>query len=379
MSTSIPKPQNAWTNGTGRGLINWFLYCFAALTAALEAISINSVFVGDRAMGALQAFAVAAVLLAVAVYALTPVASRHKFLARLITVFSVSAVLGLFVMKGKVNQLEMAGKSAAELAMAPTLVTLLVQLGLALFYLFHSRQNPPGPSKRPPTTPWWVWGPAVSFGPLFIVCGLVASTLLGWGGSGSSVESSRVQSVRNGSGEEKYSRFPRPADFEFAQETDRVGKDFGGQFIHYHTGQRPLLGIAFSNREWHRRLRVADDLRGIFDREAAVDGEHVFLAEPGYVVAGMQVQEDEKVLALRVRFSYLDELGLDEAKLNLSDSYWSDWAGGFDRSARVVELGSTGHMVLGITGTAGLVVNSFGLLIDGSAPQEALGPRGTAR
>lgn len=356
-----------------RGLATWVLYCMAAPAAALQAISVNSVFAGNPAWGACQAFGLGALVVVVFAFYLAPAASRHRFSSRLLTAFSLFAVLGLVVLQGKANQLSATGAVAARVVFAPTLVVLLVQLGLAVAYLLRSRQEPPRPTRGGPTVPRWVWGSAASFVPLFLIGGFLGSALFGWGPAEPS-STSRHAAQAEGPAQEKFSHFPKPADFEFARETARAGEDFGGQFVHYHTGQHPLIGLSFSNREWHRQTRLSNDLRGIFDPDAPIDAEQYLLADVGYVVVAMQARVDEHVHAVRLQFARLRETGPD-----LADSYWSVWAGGSDPGSRVMELGGTGARVLGLTGTAGLVVNSLGLLVEKSASADALQTRTVAR
>lgn len=354
MEQDRPSSQQAASPSLFRRLVPWLIFIFAGPAAGLEAVCVNSVFVRHVAIGALQAFGLMAVVAGVSAWFLAPSSSRHKFFARLLTTFSVFAILSLFAFKGKVAALQAAGSTTtAEVAFAPTLVVLVLQLGLAALYFWRSNQGPPRPSRGNPAVTWRAWGPVTLFVPLLLIAGFVGGKTTGWNSTDLAAPTSTE------SPGEMYSRSPGTTDIQFGEETSRAGEDFGGDFVHYHTGRQPLLGFTFSNRDWQRHVRISKDLRGIFDRDAPRDGEQTILARPGYAVAGLQVQVDKHAHTFRVRFARLEEGDLD-----MRDAYWSEWTSDFQPGLQVRELGGTGAPVLGLAGSVGLVVSSLSLLLD---------------
>lgn len=348
-----PRPGSSKPHARGRGLIEWALYCLAAPVAGLAAVAVNSALAGHRAMGALQGFGAGAALVALLALVLTPAPLRHRFFPRLLLGFSAVSIAALFALRAKVSELAGGGQATAPLATGPAFVVLLVQAGLAGFYLLRSRSV----STRAKATPaWWSWAPALAFLPLFLIASLAGNHSAG---PASGSPSPKVVAEDSGPGQDEFVRLPDASDYPFATETQRAGADFGADFAHFNTGRRPLVGLSCSTRQWHRRTRIDRDFRGIFDPEAAVDAGQAVLAYPGYVVVGLQAQVDEEVHAVRVQFARLADTGPA-----MDDLYWSDWIGGVDGSLEVVELGGTGELVLGITGSAGLVLNSVGLLIE---------------
>jgi hypothetical protein len=351
-----------------RRLATWFLYGFAGPAAALEAISLNSVFVRHPAIGALQAFAISAVVVVGLAYLLAPRLKRHELWSRLLVAFAVFAMLSMFVMRGKFGQIQATGAAVPKIAFAPVLGILGIQLGLAVAYLMRTRQRPALSRRAGSAPPWWWWGMAAGFAPVVLIGGLVGTTIFG------SVPAKTAATAAVAPDQEIFNRFPKPEDFVFAPETPRAGKDAGGSFVHYQSGRQPLLGFAFSNRKWMGDMRISSDLRGVFDRDTAPEGDVLMLAKPGFAVAGLEAQVNEHVHAIRVQFARLHDWGLD-----VTDSYWSDWTVGFDPGGGRVELGGTGDRVLGLTGTSGLVVNSLGLMIEESTLTADAGNRSQAQ
>jgi hypothetical protein len=317
---------------------------------------VNSIFAGQTAHGALQAFFFFGILSIGAGWLLAPTGSRHRFLARLLVMFSSIAVLSLFALRGKILSILAAGGTAPHIAFVPVLVALTLQLALALFYLWRSNQQPPASGRGGQRLPWWTWGPAALFVPLLLIAGFVGHPLLDQGAD--NVPSSLASSTN----EEIYTRHPKATDFGSAEETPRAGKDFGGSFAHYYADHRPLLGFSFSVRDWQRDARVSNDLRGIFDIDAPRDADQAIVAKPGYVVTALQAQVDVNVHTFRVKFARDGEWGVDSM-----DSYWSEWTSDFQPGLRVVELGDIGTPACGISGTSGLVLNSLSLIEGGPA------------
>jgi len=346
--------QQSATPNALRKLGPWLLYCLAAPAAGLEAVCVNSIFVRHIAIGAFQAFGLMSVVLGVAAWLLAPGPPRHRFLSRLLTAFSTFAIVSLIVLKGKVGSFQGPGVTTAQVAFAPVLVVLVIQLGLATAYFWRSSQGPPRPGPGNPVT-WRSWGPVTLFVPLLLIAGFVGGRT-----SGSSSANSAKESPNES--EERYVRSLGAADLEFLEETARAGEDFSGDFVHYHTDRRPLIGFAYSNREWQWDVRISKDLRGVFDRDAPRDGDHTILARPDYAVAGIQVQVDKHAHTFRVRFARIDDGDVD-----MRDAYWSEWTSDFQPGLTVRELGGTGDPVVGLTGSVGLVVNSLGLLLDTSS------------
>ncbi|TFG52493.1 MAG: hypothetical protein E4H37_05825 [Gemmatimonadales bacterium] len=155
-----------------------------------------------------------------------------------------------------------------------------------------------------------------------------------------------------------YKTFAKAEDFAMARETQRAGQERGTAFAHYHTGRQPLLGISFSTREWFRRVRIDNDIVGVFAEDEATEGAHRVVASPGFAVAAVDIQADEHINAIRVQFA-----ALEGGALSPSDRYWSKWVGSYHRNEPTVLLEGGSALVVGLRGARGMVLNSLSLLI----------------
>ncbi len=108
-------------------------------------------------------------------------------------------------------------------------------------------------------------------------------------------------------------------------------------------GFKPIFATARGNRDGERRGKA---------------GGNRVLAKDGYAVGGLMVRSGEVVNAAQVIFMRINP---DGTTLNPQDFYVTDWLGG-EGGGKPKEINTRGHLVVGVTGASGDVVDSIGLI-----------------
>ncbi len=321
-------------------------YAFGALFAMFEVISIHSILAGNPAIGALQGLAVVGII-ALALTRLVPAGrDRTRQLARLALLTSVVALPLTRVLWTRATQAQGATPDAGPFVQL--FLFLLFQAGLALTHWLSAEKGRTDPSRYIPA----------AIGTSILLVGSVMST---FGiGPGRAIEGATRTTAEPA---EVYKTFATAEDYAFAQETRQVGTERGATFAHFHAGRAPMLGVSFGTHDWFRRVRIGDDIRGVFAEGAPAEGAHQFLARPGYAVAAFELQADDYVNALRVEFA-----PFDGSRLSSDERYWSEWAGSYQVGERITKLESGAALVVGFRGTGGMVLNSLSLLV--ALPEE---------
>ncbi|GAB6167454.1 hypothetical protein JCM19992_34540 [Thermostilla marina] len=132
----------------------------------------------------------------------------------------------------------------------------------------------------------------------------------------------------------------------------------GGMLYLSQPQNRPVVGFIFTEGSWAGKAALAI-LEPIYDHVPA--NERTVVAREGYVVAGLEVHADDLVRGVRVTFAKLTP----EGKLDLADSYTSDWIG--EPSESPETLGNTGLPVVGVIARRGAVMDALGLVLQTGA------------
>ncbi len=315
----------------------------AVFFATFEVLTVHSVLAGTSPMGTLPALALLGGGLFFLLSRIRAKADRRRVLARVAMTASVAAVLGAFVLSGKLAELR--GIDPFSRPLLQTLLLLVFQLGWAVTHWLTIAKRQVSEARYIPAA----IGTVV----------LLGGGLLGGGAATAGLAEEAYGVV--------FKQFATAADFSFAQETARVGSESGSAFAHYHTGGQPLVGLSFNTRDWFGRTRLSD-LTGLFEAGADAEGVHRIEARPGYVVASVEVQADDHVNAVRVEF-----VPFDGAFLLPDGWYWSEWVGSYERGGRVTRLDGGTELVVGVRGASGMVLNSLSLLTAVPRPQSTDG------
>lgn len=101
-------------------------------------------------------------------------------------------------------------------------------------------------------------------------------------------------------------------------------------------------------------------MHGLRDGQArgTAKGERV-LAKDGYAVGGLIVRFGDVVDVMKIIFMRINSDGLS---LNPQDYYLSAWLGNEEDKNKAVEINPRGHLIVGLTGASGDVVESLGLV-----------------
>lgn len=312
------------------------LYGCAVFVGAFEAISIYGTLAGQRPTGA---YAGLLVMLAVGIGASTLVADgapRRRLIVKGAIIASVVALVGALLIPARIAEAQ--GAVVAGPHGVQTALFLLFQLGWAVTRWMTGDRIGPTRARHVPA--------AVGTG-LLVVGGFV----VGLGEDTPSVEGTvAADSV-------VFDRFSSAEDLASVTETPVVGDPGSVVFAHYHAGGQPLLGLSFSTKEWFGRERIADDLRGVFERGAEAEAAHLVMAPDGHIVVGIDVQVDDYVSALRVRFAPYDGTWISPY-----DRTSSDWYGGHDRRDPGVSIDGASKPIIGLRGSGGMVLSSVSLL-----------------
>lgn len=126
-----------------------------------------------------------------------------------------------------------------------------------------------------------------------------------------------------------------------------------------------LVGFEAGQGGWFQ-FKVLGGLKPIFatargprdgERRGKAGGTRV-VAKDGYAVGGLIVRSGEVVNAVQVIFTRINADGIT---LNPQDFYVTDWLGG-EGGIKPKEINTKGHLVVGVTGSTGDVVDSIGLI-----------------
>ncbi len=131
----------------------------------------------------------------------------------------------------------------------------------------------------------------------------------------------------------------------------------GDPFERFDRDYRPVLGFRFELGDWDSQ-NVIRTIHPLFQQEP---GGQIVMAQEGYHVAGLIVDSDEYVNAVRVVFAHTDGTELD-----LNTTYTSDWIG-IPTGRQTQTLGVDQQRVVGIFGRQGLITNALGLLLSPTA------------
>jgi hypothetical protein len=145
--------------------------------------------------------------------------------------------------------------------------------------------------------------------------------------------------------------------------TDLGGK--GGRVVQDIAPGGYIVGFEIGRGGWFQ-FKVLGSITPIF---ATVKGEapgrkrgkargERLMAKDGYAVGGMYVRGGEVVNTVQVIFMKKNADGLS---LNPQDFYVSEWLGG-EGGGKPKEINGKGHLIVGLTGEAGDVVESLGLV-----------------
>lgn len=162
-------------------------------------------------------------------------------------------------------------------------------------------------------------------------------------------------------------------DFSALPARARVSRAIGGKrpptdFVLHPKGW-PLVGFRFCTypyrgddiikclqpvfRDPQSETEEAGPLIGNLDAGCIV---HEVIAKPGYVIGGLKVRWGTRVHGMRIRFNRLDN-----GRLNLNESYESDWYGGkADMSGQ--EIGSDDSPIVGIHFAHNVDINCIALV-----------------
>lgn len=329
-------------NGSGgRGVAERASLVVAVFLATFEVISIRSILVENPATGSLLWLAI----LGAAAFVLTrrgaDARARSAALARVALTASIAALPLTAVLFTRLGEAQGARPDTAPFVQM--VVFLLFQLGLAVTFWLSAVRGRTDPGRFVPG----------AIGSAVLIVGSFMTTF--GGGAGNTLGPSSASAAEPG---EVYKTLVAVEDYDFAEETNRVGEDRGAAFAHFHTGTRPLLGVSFGTKEWFGRERIADDLRGVFTEGEAGEAANRFVARPGYAVSALEVQADDYINALRVEFA-----PFDGGRLAMEDRYWSEWGGSHDPARRTTRLDSGSALVVGFRGAGGMVLNSLSLLV----------------
>jgi hypothetical protein len=139
--------------------------------------------------------------------------------------------------------------------------------------------------------------------------------------------------------------------------TALIGGKGGGPFQTLTIGG-PLVGLRFTVGSYGGQTAIGL-LEPIFEGgEAPGFGESV-TARESYVVSGLKVDADNLVNALQIVFARVD----DDGKLDLRDTYTSDWLG-TPTGRKVRTIDGKGRPVIGIHGRRAAVLDSIGLVLE---------------
>lgn len=316
--------------------LQWLVFSAAALAGAFEAITIYATLSGQRPTGALLGCAVLLGLGVSVAMLTTSGPARRRLLAKAAIAATAVAIISVLLVPARIAEAQ--GSLPSGIPLGQSLLLLLFQLGWA-------------------ATHWITVTRASADQTRFIPAALGAVLLIG-GGFVLGQAPDTVADTRPEQEGAVYKVFPTAEELDFATPTETAGEGSGSEFAHYHAGGQPLLGLSFSTREWFRRDRISADLTAVFDRDSLPDGAHLLIAPEGFVVAGVEVQADDNVSALRVEFA-----PFDGTFVSPFDRYWTEWYGGYDRADRGLRLDGNSAPIVGVRGTSGLVLTSLGLLV----------------
>ena len=325
---------------TGKDIGHWLVLAACVPAGTFEAIGLHATLSGLRPSGAYLGFALFVGAGFGSAMLMTSGADRRRLLPKAALVTTLVAIAGALVLPARFA--EARGALPPGIPVAQTVLFLLFQLGWAATHWLSLGRRPAADSRHQ------------------IPAALGTVLLIGGGFLLGRASDSAATTVPEAAAAAVavYETFPNEEELAFAAHTETVGEKSGSAFAHYHPVGQPLLGLTFSTREWFGRLRIAGDLTAVFDRDEVSDGTHFLVAPEGFVVAGVEVQSDDHVNAIRVQFAPFD--GTFVAPF---DRYWSEWYGGHEGSDRGVRLEGGAMPIVGVRGTAGLVLSSMSLLI----------------
>ncbi len=127
-----------------------------------------------------------------------------------------------------------------------------------------------------------------------------------------------------------------------------------------------IIGFETGKGGWYQ-FSVLGSLKPIFatargPRDGEVRGKsggNRVLAKDGYAVGGLNVRSGDVVNCVQIVFMRINP---DGASLNPQDFYVTDWLGGEGGNGKPKEFNARGHMVVGVIGSDGNVVESIGLI-----------------
>jgi len=329
------SPTRTGTTGLA-SIAQWLVHAAAVFAGTFEAISVHATLSGLRPTGDYLSLA-AFLALGVGVTMLTSSgAARRRLLAKGAIVTSVVAVAATLVIRSRIAEVQ--GALPPGVPVGQTALFFLFQLGWA-------------------TTYWLTVSRGATTDARYIPSAIGTVLLIGGGFLLGQRSESAPETVPE-SASAVFAQSPSDEELAFATQTATAGDGTGARFAHYHAGNQPLLGLSFSTREWFRRERIAGDLRAVFDREAVPEAAHLLLAPEGFIIAGIEVQADDNVSALRVQFA-----PFEGGFVSPFDRYWSEWYGGYERADRGIQLDGASKPIVGVRGTSGLVLTSVSLLV----------------
>lgn len=310
------------------------VYATAVLSAVFEAIALHATLAGQRPSGAYLGFALCLVAGLVASTAMPSEPARNRLLARAAVLLSLVALVSTLVIPSRIADAQ--GSLPSGVPVAKAALFLLFQLGWALTRWLTVDRGVEGQARHIPAAAGTV---------LLLVGGFVL---------GRAPET--VTSVGDSESTAVFDQFSDMAELTFATESETAGDPGTVVFAHYHPGGQPLLGLSFSTKDWFDRVRISD-LRGLFERDAETEGTHRLLAPAEQVIAGIEVQADGYVSALRVQFA-----PYDGTFVSPYDRSWSEWYGGYERGESSVTIDGATRPIVGLRGSGEMVLTSLSLL-----------------
>ena len=126
-----------------------------------------------------------------------------------------------------------------------------------------------------------------------------------------------------------------------------------------------IVGFETSTGQWWQH-QVLGEMKPIFEtldgptegaRRGGGSGE-VTLAKEGYAVGGLSIRSGDVVNAVQIIFMRINPDGMS---LDTKDSYRSEWLGG-KGGGKPNDIDSRGHLIVGVTGKTGDIIDGLGLV-----------------
>jgi S1-C subfamily serine protease len=156
---------------------------------------------------------------------------------------------------------------------------------------------------------------------------------------------------------------PLPND---AQETDLIGNDKANPMRQVSPTEQLAVGVVYSTGQSGGKS-VIENVRLLFAQPSGAAGQTI-TAQDGYVVGGLVVDSGVFINGFKVIF-----IRNKNGKLDPSDTYTSDWAGG-STSGKTKQLAGNGERVIGLCGRKGVYMRAVGLVLQKTTDSPATQP-----